>query len=92
MASGLSIHEAKSGRLPEVLPALLPTLRAKEKTRRVSAWGSRLFPHGLPKNARRIFPGQTDLFKNGCLVAQPELASFHPEFAHRAAAFTAANV
>jgi len=51
-----------------------------------------LFLHGLPKNARRVLSGQTDLFENGCQVTQPELASFHPEFTRRTAAFTAANV
>ena len=45
----------------------------KKEARRICSWGSRLFPHGLPKNARRIFPGQSDLFEKekGCQVTKP---------------------
>ena len=28
----------------------------KKKARRVCAWGSRLFPLGLPKNSHRVYP------------------------------------
>ena len=66
----------------------------KKEARRVCSWGSRLFPHNLPKNIRRIFPSQTDLFEKfekGCQVTKPDLAEFCPEFDLRAAVFTTAN-
>lgn len=61
----------------------------KKEARRVCAWGSRLFPHGLSKNARRVSPGQADLL--GCQVTKPGNPHFRPEFVRRAAVFTAAN-
>ena len=66
----------------------------KKEARRVCSWGSRLFPGNLPKNNRRTFTGQTDLFEKfekGCQVTKPGQAELRPEFARRAAAFTAAN-
>jgi hypothetical protein len=56
------------------------------------AWGSRLFPLGLPKNPRPVFPGQTDLFvEKGCQATKAGNPHFRLEFVRRAAAFTTAN-
>lgn len=64
----------------------------KKKARRVCSCGSRLFPLGLPKNTRRVSPGQSDLFEEQeCQVTKPGQAELRPEFVRRAAAFTAAN-
>jgi hypothetical protein len=64
----------------------------KKKAQRVCAWGSRLFPLGLPKHSHRVFPGQADLFvEKECQVTKPGNPDSHPEFVRRAAACITAN-